>query len=39
MVKVYDARSTGLVSELVKRLSQLEPAEWTEATAIYRIVR
>jgi hypothetical protein len=39
MVKVYDAKSTGLVSELVKRLSQLEPAEWTEASAVYRIVR
>jgi len=39
MVKVYDAKSTGLVSELVKRLSQLEPAEWAEASAVYRIVR
>jgi Ni,Fe-hydrogenase III component G len=39
MVKVYDAKSTGLVSELVKRLSQLDPAEWTEASAAYRIVR
>lgn len=39
MVKVYDAKSTGLVSELVKKLSQLDPAEWTEATAGYRIVR
>ncbi len=39
MVKVYDARSTGLVSELVKKLSQLEPAEWAEVTAVYRIVR
>jgi hypothetical protein len=39
MVKVYDAQSTGLVSELVKKLSQLEPAEWTEVTAVYKIVR
>ena len=39
MFKVYDARSTGLISDLVKKLNQLEPTEWTEATAVYRIVR
>ncbi len=39
MVKVYDAKSTGLISDLVKRLNQLEPAEWTEATAVYKIVK
>lgn len=37
--KVYDAKSTGMISDLVKRLNQLEPAEWTEATVGYRIER
>lgn len=37
--KVYDAKSTGMISDLVKRLNQLEPADWTEATAVYRIER
>lgn len=37
--KVYDAKSTGLISDLVKRLNQLEPADWAEATAVYRIER
>ncbi len=39
MFKVYDAKSTGLISDLVKKLNQLEPTEWTEATAVYKIVR
>lgn len=34
---VYDAQSTGLVSDLLKRLNQLEPADWGEATLEYRI--
>lgn len=33
--KVYDAKSTGMISDLVKRLNQLVPSEWTEATAVY----
>ena len=37
--KVYDAKSTGMISDLVKRLNQLEPAEWTEATAGFKIER
>lgn len=37
--KVYDARSTGMISDLVKKLNQLEPTDWTEATAVYKIVR
>ena len=36
--KVYDARETGLVSDLLKRLSQLDPADWGEVTTVYRIV-
>lgn len=39
MVTVYDAHSTGLISDLVKKLGQLDPAEWTEASAVYKIVR
>ncbi len=37
--KVYDAKSTGMVNDLVRKLNQLEPTDWTEATAVYRIVR
>lgn len=37
--KVYDAKSTGMISDLIKRLNQLEPSEWTEATAEYKITR
>ncbi len=37
--KAYDAKSTGMISELVRKLNQLEPAEWTESTIIYRIER
>lgn len=39
MLTVYDAKSTGMISDLVKKLNQLEPTEWTEATAVYKIVR
>ncbi|MBI5211838.1 MAG: DUF4384 domain-containing protein [Nitrospirae bacterium] len=39
MFKVYDAKSTGMISDLVKRLNQLEPDDWAEATAVYRIER
>jgi len=39
MFKVYDSKSTGMISDLVKRLNQLEPADWAEATAIYKLSR
>ncbi|MBC8198615.1 MAG: DUF4384 domain-containing protein [Desulfobacteraceae bacterium] len=39
MFKVYDANSTGMISDLVKKLNQLEPIDWTEATVVYKIVR
>jgi len=39
MFQVYDANSTGLISDLVRRLNQLEPSEWAEATAVYIITR
>lgn len=35
---MYDARSTGLISDLLKRLTQLEPSDWGEVTLEYRIV-
>ena len=34
---VYDAKSTGLMSDLLKRLNQLDPADWGEATLEYSI--
>ncbi|MDP2681549.1 MAG: DUF4384 domain-containing protein [Deltaproteobacteria bacterium] len=37
--KMYDAKSTGMISDLVKRLNQLEPADWAEATAVYVLKR
>lgn len=39
MFKVYDGKSTGMISDLVKRLNQLDPADWAEATIAYRIKR
>lgn len=39
MFTTYDATSTGMINDLVKKLNQLEPTDWTEATAVYRIVR
>ena len=33
--QVYDAKSTGMISDLVRRLNQIEPADWTETTAVY----
>ncbi len=35
--KVYDAKSTGMISDLTKRLNQLEPTDWTQAQATYRL--
>ena len=37
--KVYDAKSTGMISDLIKRLNQLEPADWAEATVSFKIER
>jgi hypothetical protein len=39
MFTTYDASSTGMINDLVRRLNQLDPADWAEATAVYRIVR
>lgn len=35
----YDARSTGMISDLVRRLNQFEPTDWAEATAVYTLTR
>ena len=37
--QVYDAKSTGMISDLVRRLNQIEPTDWTETTAIYYLKR
>ncbi len=34
---VYDAKSTGLASDLLRRLNQLDPADWGETTLVYEI--
>ena len=39
MFTTYDAASTGMINDLVRRLNQLDPADWAEGTAVYRIVR
>jgi Ni,Fe-hydrogenase III component G len=39
MFKVFDAKSTGMVNDLVRKLNQIEPSEWTEATAVYKIIK
>jgi hypothetical protein len=37
--QVYDAKSTGMISYLVRRLNQIELMDWTEATAVYHFER
>ncbi len=39
MLKVYDAHSTGMISDLVKRLNHLEPTDWTQQTVTYVLHR
>ena len=39
MFQVYDAKSTGMISDLVRRLNQIELTDWTEATAVYYLKR
>jgi hypothetical protein len=39
MFQVYDARSTGMINDLVRRLNQIEPTDWSEATATYSLER
>ena len=37
--QVYDAKSTGMISDLVRRLNQIEPTDWTDTTAVYNLKR
>jgi hypothetical protein len=37
--QVYDARSTGMISDLVRRLARIEPTDWAEATSTYTLRR
>lgn len=39
LFRTYDARSTGMINDLVRRLSRMDPTEWTEATAVYTLRR
>jgi len=39
MFKVYNSRSTGMISDLVKRLNRIDPDKWAEATAVYTLTR
>ncbi|MEW6616210.1 MAG: DUF4384 domain-containing protein [Thermodesulfobacteriota bacterium] len=39
LFRVFDAKSTGMISDLVKRLNQLELSDWTEATTVYTLGR
>lgn len=39
MFQAYDANSTGMVGELIKKLNLIEPSEWAEATIEYTISR
>jgi hypothetical protein len=39
LFKVFNAKSTGMISDLVKRLNQLEPSDRTEATVAYILRR
>ena len=39
LFKVFNAQSTGMISDLVKRLNQLEPSDWAESTAVYTLRR
>lgn len=37
--QVYDAKSTGMISDLVRRLNQIELTDWTETAAVYHLKR
>jgi hypothetical protein len=37
--QAYDAKATGMIGDLVRRLNQIEPADWTETTAVYNLQR
>lgn len=35
--QVYDQNSTGMISDLIRRLNRIEPTKWTEALTIYQL--
>ena len=37
--QVYDEKSTGMIGDLVRKLNQIEPTDWTEATSVYILRR
>ena len=37
--QVYDAKSTGMISDLLRRLNQIDLTDWTEITAGYHLRR
>jgi len=37
--QVYDEKSTGMISDLVRRLNQIELTDWTEATVVYYLIK
>jgi hypothetical protein len=39
MFQVYDEKSTGMINDLVRRLSLLDVSDWTEASAVYWLKR
>lgn len=39
LFQVYDAKSTGMISDLVRRLNRIELTDWTEATSAYYLRR
>jgi hypothetical protein len=39
MFEVFDARSTSMISDLVRKLNRIDPENWAEASAVYTIAR
>lgn len=37
--QVYDSKSTSMISDLVKRIIQIDPTDWAESTATYILKR
>ncbi len=35
--QVYDDKSTGMISDLVRRLNQIDLADWSQASAVYQL--
>lgn len=37
LFQVYDEKSTGMIGDLVRRLNQIDPADWAQAVAVYQL--